>query len=774
MATFNTAFGSLSKDMKMQAGLPKLPGTQQLQAQVGAQQPQRPAPQQTFAAMQQQGMARPAPQPAPPPAQSQAFLGQLQQQVSQLRQAPSVYGAPQIQQMRQAQQAELEAQFGAQRQMLQEELARRGIADSTIAAGRFGDVAGQQARALASMEADLLTRAAEAQQQREQAITSALLAGAGEARAGELGAAGLTGMLGGAQTLAAQQQAEQARQFNLQQQLAETLGIGGLTGQVGATPTLEAQRLQQQAALEGRSLDIQEATAQANVNIRAQELQQQAAQFGQSLTLDQARLQAQQEQFAAEQQLAREREIGVIGGKESIAARALTESALARLSQEQLQQAQLTGEFRRDDGTVVSTLAAQQLEQDEYNAKVMQALQQSEATGLMYRVNDAGEVVLDADENGNPVSTEQRRAQMEQEKSTQIQDAIRKADLLSSQTGLSYTIDADGKVIADIDPATNKQRTTIQAQELQQRKTLAEAELTGQMTIDGKQVSTLAYKRLGEERMANALQQAAQQSQTTGNVYVVNDAGNVVPLMDANNNPVKTESALARLSQQALQEAELKGFFTDNTKSPPVQISTIAAKSLDNQQLEALTRRAALMSEMEGKVYEINDAGELVATDRNTEQVRASQAREAAAQRQNALLEARALSENSGLSWVLDGSGNVVRDIDPSTGQQRTTEQARQFGLELSAREQEAAARQQLANQGLLIQLAELMGGRFTDADFADLMSKLGLGKDGGGKDDTGTGVTGTGETGTETKKKIQPPPIDIFDPGYTPQGEIE
>jgi hypothetical protein len=66
------------------------------------------------------------------------------------------------------------------------------------------------------------------------------------------------------------------------------------------------------------------------------------------------------------------------------------------------------------------------------------------------------------------------------------------------------------------------------------------------------------------------------------------------------------------------------------------------------------------------------------------------------------------------------------------------------------------------------------MGGRLTDADFADLMSKLGLGKNGGGKDDTGNGVTGTGENGTQTKKKNEPPPIDIFDPGYTPEGEIE
>jgi hypothetical protein len=50
----------------------------------------------------------------------------------------------------------LSAQFGAQRQGLEEEMARRGLAASSIGAGRFGDLAGQQARAQAQLEADLL------------------------------------------------------------------------------------------------------------------------------------------------------------------------------------------------------------------------------------------------------------------------------------------------------------------------------------------------------------------------------------------------------------------------------------------------------------------------------------------------------------------------------------------------------------------------------------------------------------------------------------------
>jgi hypothetical protein len=673
MATFNTAFGSLSKDMKMQAGLPQLPGTQQLQAQAGAQQPQRPAPQQTFAAMQQQGMARPAPQPAPPPAQSQAFLGQLQQQVSQLQQAPSVYAAPQIQQMRQAQQAELEAQFGAQRQMLQEELARRGIADSTIAAGRFGDVAGQQARALASMEADLLTRAAEAQQQREQAITSALIAGAGEARAGEFGAAGLTGMLGGAQTLAAQQQAEQARQFNLQQQLAETLGLGGLTGQVGATPTLEAQRLRQQAALEGRSLDIQEATAQANVNIRAQELQQQAAQFGQSLTLDQARLQAQQEQFAAEQQLAREREIGVIGGKESIAARALTaeqqrfeqqleEQKAARLQQLGISQDQLK-------------LQAEELKQRELlqgrEISSQQAMQQVEVDARAK--NLATQIEADAKAQGRSITAEQAL----QEGRIKAEKEMQKERVDQAESEFQRTLTAD------------EQRFDEQLKEQKRAALAAEGFTEREITLrkDAFELEKVRFKFEADRRKEEFDKQLE---------------------LDTNRLGLSKTEVENRQKQFDAQLAQEKEQFDQN---------------LDQRKYEFATEVQA-------------------AEDRFTKTL------DEDARQFNDSLENRR-------DEVYAQYAGLVKDKD---GVWKQTIQA-----------EAVKGEQQLATQELLIKLADLMGGRLTDADFADLMSKLGLGKNGGGRDETGTG-----EDGTQTKEKTQRPPIDIFDPGYTPEGEIE
>lgn len=245
MATFSTAFGSLSNEMEEQVAPPTLPTTQQLQAQFSGQQTQQTqqaAPQQTFASLQQQGMARPAPPPMP--GASQGFLDQLRQQIATMQQAPSVYGSPQIAQMRAAQTANLAAEFSAQRQMLGEEMARRGLADSSIAAGRYGDVQGQQARALASMEAELTSRAAEAQQQRENALGNLLLGAAGEARQAETSALDLD---------------------------------------------LRTRALMQEAALEGRRMDQGDARLLAEREMEANRLSQNESQFQRSLSSDERR-----------------------------------------------------------------------------------------------------------------------------------------------------------------------------------------------------------------------------------------------------------------------------------------------------------------------------------------------------------------------------------------------------------------------------------------------------------------------------------------------------
>jgi hypothetical protein len=126
-------------------------------------------PTQTFAQMQSAGQARPAPptqmQTVP---QASPMMSQLQSQLSQA--APSAMVPAQqpslqqqaFQQMRQSSQADLQAQFQAQQQQLNEEMARRGLAASSIGAGRFGDLAGQQARAMAGIDVALLKDAADA------------------------------------------------------------------------------------------------------------------------------------------------------------------------------------------------------------------------------------------------------------------------------------------------------------------------------------------------------------------------------------------------------------------------------------------------------------------------------------------------------------------------------------------------------------------------------------------------------------------------------------
>ena len=85
------------------------------------------------------------------------FMGLLEQML----QSPSGYQTGDFERIRDAARANLEAEFGGQRQMLDEEMARRGIFSSSIAAGRLGDLSGQQARAMATMETDLLRSMAE-------------------------------------------------------------------------------------------------------------------------------------------------------------------------------------------------------------------------------------------------------------------------------------------------------------------------------------------------------------------------------------------------------------------------------------------------------------------------------------------------------------------------------------------------------------------------------------------------------------------------------------
>jgi len=105
---------------------------------------------------------------------SQELASRLMAQLTNLGQAGSVYNDPAFAAQREAAVANLQAERQASETALQEEMARRGLSASSIAAGRLGDIAGQFGRAQASLEADILKEAMTKDQQREQFLTQQL------------------------------------------------------------------------------------------------------------------------------------------------------------------------------------------------------------------------------------------------------------------------------------------------------------------------------------------------------------------------------------------------------------------------------------------------------------------------------------------------------------------------------------------------------------------------------------------------------------------------
>lgn len=326
MATFNTAFGSLpgTNDALGTNNNTKNPNQTAPKAQPAQpnQQTAQPAPAQTFAQMQAAGQARPAPMaaqpaqtmqaaaaPAPGGAASGADLrNRLLQTLSQMQGGQN---AAAFQAQSAAKRADLESEFKTATQRLQEDLARRGLSASTFGANQEGSLMGNQARALASMEADLLARQAEMDAEERRASLSGLtnltqlttdmelraqqmvqdaalqgrqldLQAARDQVAKELG----FGELGlKQQDLAQQREMEQARLEETRALRLQNLGIST------RDLDLQAQKLQQDAALQGRQLDLQQARDLAEVDYRAKQLQAQ----NRGLDIEEARNLAQAE-----------------------------------------------------------------------------------------------------------------------------------------------------------------------------------------------------------------------------------------------------------------------------------------------------------------------------------------------------------------------------------------------------------------------------------------------------------------------------------------------
>lgn len=277
--------------------------------------------------MQSQGIARPAPQQLQPqqpqqpqtPATPQSANDTLTQQVQNALQNPSAYGAPQVQQTFDMLNQQLGQNYDYQRKQLNDEMASRGLSESTIAGQRYSDLGTEQARAQANMATQLATQAAQTYGQDR---TSALNAGL---NLGNLGVSqgGLTGSYNGQQTLAAQLGLGNLGLGQQQLALQSQLGLGNL----GVS--------QQQA-------NTQQAGTLGNLQLGQQQLSQAGSQFGQTLA-------QQQNQFTQQQQLAQ----------------------LQNAQQYGLNAGQLTGSFNGQQ-----TLGAQQIstQNNQFQQSLMQAL----------------------------------------------------------------------------------------------------------------------------------------------------------------------------------------------------------------------------------------------------------------------------------------------------------------------------------------------------------------------------------------------------------------
>jgi hypothetical protein len=218
-------------------------------------------------------------------AQAMQLRNQLAAQLELLKN-PSTLQGKTYDALRASKMADLAAEYGASKSKLEEELAARGLSASTFGAGRYGDLAGQQARAQAAFEAELLKQQSEAEARDRQLYMSTMSDLAG---------------LAGSQDAA-------TYQANLQLNQAKA--------DIGA----RAATLQQEAALQGRSLDLQAARDQATSEYQRGQLQQGYAQ-----------IQANRDIAQAE-----------IGSRENLAQANLTEQQRASKITEGIQQGQLT------------------------------------------------------------------------------------------------------------------------------------------------------------------------------------------------------------------------------------------------------------------------------------------------------------------------------------------------------------------------------------------------------------------------------------------------
>ena len=462
---------------------------------------QQPAPAKTFAQLQKEGMARPAPaspMAATPlkqyggSTQATTMRTALADQLKSFGEAPSRFDTQAFQQIRGAQAANIQSDFDEQQRKLNEDLARRGLSASNIAGSGLARLGGAQSRALADLDAQLLQRAAETQaqdraqllqagqgfaelagsqdlsqfeanrvaqaatfendlrasqfgqQQYEQGTQQALQAAQAEQGSQQFGSdlalrlGELTGQVGGTQTLGGAQQAEQQRQFNIQQALQQQLGTGNLSleqQRLAQQGSQFSQQIQQAASQFGLSLNEQQAARLQQYGISTQELgletqrvQNQASQFGQQLS-------SQNAQNTAQNNLEQARI------NEAIASRTtgVSESALERGLRQTLQTQQVSEQSRQFN-----------LEQSLRNA-----IAQTEATGFAYQPLTTGTGVGAL---GGMTSTLARTAQEAAQSQATLDLNLRRQLGLSELSGRLY--DAGGTTMGSAETVGSRSATS--------------------------------------------------------------------------------------------------------------------------------------------------------------------------------------------------------------------------------------------------------------------------------------------------------------------------
>lgn len=302
--------------------------------------------------LSQQGIAAQTPQaPSQAPAAFEGFLGQLQQQLGQALSQPTGFAAPEIQQLREQGRAELEAQFSTQQERLNEELARRGLSASTIGAAGMARLGGEQARALAGLEAQILQQQAEmGQRGREQALsTLAQVTGQlGQQALGqqEVGLRAQEIEQRGAQ-FGETQALERERLAQQQQQFGEQLGFNreelALRGDLGrAEQQLAENRLAQEGRLE-----------EARQGIQLKQIGQQEAQFQQTLSAEDRRF----SENLKEQQAQRLQQLGISTQQLDLEAQRIKQQAALEGRQLSLQEARDTAEVEYRTQTLAQQAA---------------------------------------------------------------------------------------------------------------------------------------------------------------------------------------------------------------------------------------------------------------------------------------------------------------------------------------------------------------------------------------------------------------------------------